>query len=295
MKNNYLLITPCKDEEKSLNKLFESVINQKIRPVLWVIINDGSKDNSRKIIESFSKNHDWIYLLDIESNKPRDSFFHYSFVCIEGFNYAIDIAKNKLINYEFIGLTDADIILENSVFEKLIDELIKNAKLGLVSGGIYYELSGELELEHNKELFGTPRLWKKNCFFQTGGYQLTHTPDIVSNIKCLMNGWMTKQVKDAIAIQTRKTFSAEGLWKGWKNNGFANYKIGFHPIFSLIKSIKYCFVKPYYIGIAYFIGYSSAFFTSRSRINDKEVIYYNSKIRLKREWRRLLKKKGLLK
>ena len=294
MNNNYLLVTPCKDEEDSLHKLFNSVLHQTIQPRLWVIVNDGSKDKSKSIIESFCNQYSWIHIINLKA-KPRDSFFHYSFVCNEGFNYVLRLAEKKSISFKFSGLTDADIILENSVFEKLVDELIKNAKLGLVSGGIYYELSGELELEHNKELFGTPRLWKKNCFFQTGGYQLTYTPDIVSNIKCLMNGWMTKQVKDAIAIQTRKTFSAEGLWKGWKNNGFANYKIGFHPIFSLIKSIKYCFVKPYYIGIAYFIGYFSAFFTSRSRINDKEVIYYNSKIRLKREWKRLLKKKGLLK
>jgi len=45
----YVLITPVKDEEKLLRDVIESVINQTVKPVLWLIIDDGSTDGSPKI------------------------------------------------------------------------------------------------------------------------------------------------------------------------------------------------------------------------------------------------------
>ena len=53
-----------------------------------------------------------------------------------------------------------------------------------------------------------------------------------------MNGWGIKQIADAQAIQTRLTFSAEGLFKEWYRNGTSQYIIGIHPFFALLKSKK---------------------------------------------------------
>ena len=56
----YILITPAKNEEKYLLNVAESVISQTQRPVLWVIVDDGSTDNSPAIIKNLEKHHDWI-------------------------------------------------------------------------------------------------------------------------------------------------------------------------------------------------------------------------------------------
>ena len=45
------MIMPVKDEEKIICDVIESIINQTVKPVLWLIIDDGSTDSSPKIIQ----------------------------------------------------------------------------------------------------------------------------------------------------------------------------------------------------------------------------------------------------
>ena len=240
-KSNYILITPCKNEELSLPKLIKSLLNQTILPKLWVIVNDGSTDSSRSIMLSYCNKYDWIKILDLPS-APRDSFYRYAEVCRAGFEFVRRLAEQKNIEYQFMGLVDADNILEKLVYEKLIKSLNTNDKLGLVSGGIYYQNGKNIERSQEtigkKELFGTPRLWKEQCFLESGGYQLINAPDVVSSIKCVMNGWDIKQVTDAQAIQTRRTYSSEGLFNGWYRNGASQYIIGIPPFFAFLKSCE---------------------------------------------------------
>ena len=287
MDSNYLLITPCKNEQDSLPALIESVLSQSFKPILWVIINDGSNDNSRSIMSSYTKNNSWIKILDLHGRR-RDSFYRYAEVCRNGFDYILKYAKNLNVNYNFIGLVDADIILEANVYELLINTLKNNDKIGLVSGGIYYKSKYGITLEKNKEIFGTPRLWKKQCFLDSGGYLLVNTPDVVSSVKCMLSGWDIKQVTSAIAIQTRPTFSADGLFKGWIGNGQSQYKIGFNPLHAFLKSIKLLFKYPNYKGIAYFYGYFSSYIKKIDRIDDIDVLEYNSKTRFKNEWKNFI-------
>ena len=75
-------------------------------------------------------------------------------------------------------------MLEKNYFGKLLAEFKKDSSLGIVSGGIYYDNDGKLSLEVTaKELpRGTGRIWKKECFLETGGYQVEPSPDSISNI-----------------------------------------------------------------------------------------------------------------
>ena len=46
IKKNYVVVTPCKNEEKNLLALASSITNNTIKPSLWIILNDGSTDNT---------------------------------------------------------------------------------------------------------------------------------------------------------------------------------------------------------------------------------------------------------
>ena len=49
----YLLISPCRDEAKYLRKTLDSVAAQSVPPALWVVVNDGSKDETPAILEEY--------------------------------------------------------------------------------------------------------------------------------------------------------------------------------------------------------------------------------------------------
>ena len=44
----YILVTPAKNEGKHLPKVAEAVIDQVVLPTLWVIVDDGSTDETPK-------------------------------------------------------------------------------------------------------------------------------------------------------------------------------------------------------------------------------------------------------
>src|SRR5690606_40322695 len=48
--DSYVLISPCKDEAAHIERTLASVAAQTVRPALWVIVDDGSTDDSMAIV-----------------------------------------------------------------------------------------------------------------------------------------------------------------------------------------------------------------------------------------------------
>src|SRR5271170_2217273 len=56
----YVVITPVRDEEAHIRSTVESMVQQTVLPQEWVIVDDGSKDNTGKIIENYASRYRWI-------------------------------------------------------------------------------------------------------------------------------------------------------------------------------------------------------------------------------------------
>jgi len=273
---SYILVTPAKNEEKNLPKLIQSVVEQTIKPLVWVIVDDGSTDNTPNIIKRAREQYEWIQSIQLGTHK-RDLSKHYAIVCNEGFNFAVKYCEMRHLEYDYIGLLDADMILEREFYSKLIKEFEKNPRLGIASGSVYYDINGKLTIEKDRDdmPLGGIRLWRRECFEETGaGFYIGYSPDAVSNVLAKLRGWETRRFDEIKAIQTRRTSSAEGLWKGYKYHGESAYFRNYHPVFALVKGIKYLLEKPHYIGIAYLYGYLSFFIKRAEKIENEEIRNY---------------------
>lgn len=275
LKEKYLLITPAKNEETNLIEVSRSVIGQKLKPELWIIVDDGSTDGTPRILEDLKANYSWIQSIRLPP-RPRDITFHYSYVCKQGFDYALEYCRKNNIEFEYIGLLDADTVLEENYFGKLLAEFEKDNSLGIVSGGIYYENDGKLSLEVTKKSLprGTGRIWKKECFLETGGYEVEPSPDSISNIRALLRGWQLMQHADVVQIQKRKTSAANGLWSGYIKNGWMAYYLGKNSFMALLNALYYSVKSPYYTGAAYFWGYFGSAIRREKKIQDSEIRAY---------------------
>ena len=60
MTNTYVAITPARDEQVLLPGLIKSVLAQSSRPTRWILIDDGSSDNTGQIADSAAGEHEWI-------------------------------------------------------------------------------------------------------------------------------------------------------------------------------------------------------------------------------------------
>jgi len=63
MNRRYIVVTPCRNEEKNLPNLVQSMTAQTIKPLLWVIVDGGSTDRTPEIITEVAQKYEWINFL----------------------------------------------------------------------------------------------------------------------------------------------------------------------------------------------------------------------------------------
>ncbi|AFV22946.1 glycosyl transferase family protein [Methanolobus psychrophilus R15] len=278
-KNDYIIVTPCKNEEKSLPGLIESVLNNTIKPNLWVIVDDGSTDSTPDILRDFEGKYGWVHIIHgVES--VRDLTFHYSKIVDHAIKYAIGFCENNDIPCDFISLIDADMLLGKDFFESILERMNSDPCIGVCSGSAAYYLNGSLvnETGRSQNPIGGLRVWRKKCFEDSGGFPQSYSADSVSNVLAILGGWKIMKYNDIIAITARPTTSTEGFWKGYKTRGKSDYYRGYHPLYVLFKSVKYCLKRPYYIGVAYLYGFVYGVFFIKEKIHIPEVrCYYRNK------------------
>lgn len=299
LSKKYILITPAKNEEEHLPGLIKSILEQTIKPSLWVIVDDGSTDRTPKILENIGDSYKWVQIVRLKESK-RDWGIHLSSVCKTGFDFAIEYCNDHGIDYDYIGLVDADIILEKQYFEKLIKEFEKDMLLGIASGDGANIVNGQIIPSTNWRFWrrdspsGGARLWSVQCFRETEGYIITCAPDTISNIKAMLKGWKTKVFTEIRFISPRAHTSATGLWSGYRERGKNDYFICYPFVYVLLRSIKFLSENPHYIGFAYLYGYFSNLILGRERIDDDEIRHYFKYIRpheINRHYINLLKEK----
>ena len=61
----YVLITPARNEAAFIEKTIESVIHQTVLPAKWVIVDDGSTDNTAAIVSRYLERYPWIELVQM--------------------------------------------------------------------------------------------------------------------------------------------------------------------------------------------------------------------------------------
>jgi glycosyltransferase involved in cell wall biosynthesis len=54
-----------KNEESHVARTLESMVAQTVRPLEWLIVNDGSTDASAEIVEDYTRQHSWIRRVDL--------------------------------------------------------------------------------------------------------------------------------------------------------------------------------------------------------------------------------------
>src|SRR3989442_3566156 len=110
---NYVLITPARNEAEFIESTIQSVVQQTLRPLRWIIVSDGSTDGTDDIIQNYTSEYPWIELV----RQPERTERHFAREVI-AFNHGY--ARVSQLDYEIIGNLDADISFEPDYFAFLI-------------------------------------------------------------------------------------------------------------------------------------------------------------------------------
>ena len=113
------IIVPVYNVEKYLERSLNSLINQTLKDIEIICVNDGSKDNSPKILEEYSKKDNRIIVINQE-------------------NAGVSVARNsgmKIAKGQYIGFVDSDDWVDLDYYEKLYNTASTN-DTDIAVGGI---------------------------------------------------------------------------------------------------------------------------------------------------------------
>ena len=127
------VIVPVYNAENYLRKCLNSIINQSLKDIEIICVNDGSTDNSLEILETYSSEDSRIVIYNQENQGPAKAR-----------EIGISISKG-----EYIGFVDSDDFIDNKYFELLY----KNAK----------KYDADISMTDNVILYSNGSCKKKKC------------------------------------------------------------------------------------------------------------------------------------
>ncbi len=132
------VIVPVYNVEKYLEECIESLINQTLTDIEIICINDGSTDNSLKILEELQKKDNRIKIINQK-------------------NSGVSSARNNGIENatgEYIGFVDSDDWIDSDYYEKLYNTA-KKYNSDIAAGDMYRRNKKRFNYE-KEELFIEP-------------------------------------------------------------------------------------------------------------------------------------------
>lgn len=271
LKNEYVLITPAKNEEAFIEKTLESVIKQTILPRRWVIVSDGSTDRTDEIVNHYAGCHRFIHFL------RRDSGKHSFGSKVHAFRAGQNELKD--VSYEFIGNVDADIELPGDYYERLLERLADNPKLGL-TGGTRVDLVGEefSPIRFNRlDIGGAYQFFRRSCFEEIGGYLPLEFggEDSIAGVMARQRGWDVQGFSDLVSKHYRPTGSAQGgvMKKGYRA-GKQRFQMGYHPLFELVRLMRVSNIRQLVHNLSELTGFLFASLRPTQRQVPQAVVGY---------------------
>jgi poly-beta-1,6-N-acetyl-D-glucosamine synthase len=274
----YVVISPAKDEEAYLEKTIESIIAQTVKPIRWVIVDDGSHDRTAEIASSYAARYPWISIERIHRDPARNP----GPAVVVAFNAGLKTLDG--VDYDFLVKLDVDLILPPEYFEQLLSRFENDEKLGIASG-VYLEFWNEKWVAITMPPYhaaGACKVMRRQCFEEIDGYCPEIGWDTVDEIRARARGWDTRHFADLTFQHLRQEGRGVGLLRNCRKLGIAYFLMGGGFFFLLFKiPYRMLFAKPIILGGLFVLwGYLSCLLSGRKRlVNREEARLYRSLLR----------------
>ena len=272
---SYVLISPSRNEARFIGETLDSVVSQTVRPLKWVIVNDGSTDATGEIAAKYAERYDWIEVINRPIRKER----HFA-AKVEAFRVGLERLKD--IDYEIIGNLDADVTLDRDHFEFLLSKFRSDSQLG-VAGTVFREPGGynsETDsFEGQTYVSGQCQIFRRQCFEQIGGYVPSKAGGIdwMAVTTARMMGWKTRSFREKSFLHHRPLGTAEcGSLAKNVAYGRKDYILGGHPLWEILRCSYQMTKRPYLLGgAALFCGFAMAALSRAERPVSPELMRFH--------------------
>ncbi len=254
-----------------MRRTLDSVVAQTVRPSLWVIVDDGSTDQTPGIIAEYMGKYDFIRVVRREGRDQRSV----GPGVIDAFYAGLDTVD--LEQFDYLCKLDLDLDLPACYFERLIERMEQDPRIGTCSGKAYFPgANGQLisEAIGDEMSVGMTKFYRVACFGQIGGFVREVMWDGIDCHRCRMRGWIAFSWDDPEIRFTHLRAmgsSHKGVWTGRTRHGFGQYFMGTGLVYMTVSAFYRMTRPPLFVGgVGMWWGYVKSMLTRKPRYEDLE-------------------------
>ena len=267
-----------------MRETLDTVIAQSVRPAKWVIVDDGSSDESPQILAEYAAANDWIEVVTRADRGHRavgggvvDAFYA---------GYAtIDPTA-----FDFVCKLDLDLSLPPRYFEALMVRMEADPRIATCSGKAYVREGDRLVSENHGDdtSLGMTKFYRVACFEAIGGFVRQVMWDGIDCHRCRMAGWIACSWDDPELrfVHLRPMGSSQqGIYVGRMRHGYGQYFMGTGFVYMAASAVSRIGERPYLLGsLAMLWGWLRSALRREPRYDDPEFRAF-----LRRYHRRVLR------
>lgn len=270
----YCLISPCRDEEATVERTLRCVAAQTLPPALHVVVDDGSTDRTPQILAALQKEMPFLRVV----RRPDRGKRSVGPGVIEAFYAGLEAIR--LADFDYVCKFDVDLDLPARYFETLVERMEQDPRLGALSGKPYFHQGGVAGAPLLPEpcgddiCVGMAKFYRRACFEQVGGFVRAVMWDGIDAHTSRMLGWKNHAVSDEALrfVHLRPMGSSDkNVYKGRVRWGRGQYFMGTGFLYLLASAVNRIATPPRLLGsVCMVYGWLESWFHARPRYGTPE-------------------------
>jgi glycosyltransferase involved in cell wall biosynthesis len=263
-----LVVSPVFNEGVNLERTARALAAQARRPDRWVVVDDGSADDTLAVARRLETELDFMSVIEAEAAPPGNDNLA---LAREAHAFNVGLRYADWQGYGFVGKLDGDIELPSEWFAALIERFEADSRLGLAAGRLAEPEGNDWEVIPIPayHVHGAVKLFRRECLEAIGGIPERLAWDTIDETYARMFGFETHSFPDLVARHHRPYGSADGLLRGRARHGECAWILHYGFLWVLLRSFKVARVRPFGLsGIAFFFGYLRAAVRRAPQVQD---------------------------
>jgi poly-beta-1,6-N-acetyl-D-glucosamine synthase len=281
----HLIVTPVKNEAAFIGDMIESMLKQTLPPVRWILVDDGSDDDTVAIVERYLSRAPHMQLVRARLAGGRALGGRVVELFRRGLQ-EVDPAQ-----FDFVTKMDGDLVLPPDYLARLTARFLDDPRLGIAGGACYLRRGAKEQLERvpARHVRGALKTYRREAFEAIGGLEAGLGWDTLDLVRAQMAGWSTRSFPDLRVWHRRPTASVGGRLRGRVRLGHTAWRLGYDPWFLLGRAVRAGLRESPFLlgGVAMLCGFLWSAIQREARFLKQEEMEF-----LRRQQRRRLRRFG---
>lgn len=267
-----LLVTPAYNEAAHLESTIRAVAAQSRQPDLWLIVDDGSTDETPRLLDRYAAEVPFLQILQAPA-RDRQAGDDGLALAAEAVAFNAALEGVSLAEFTHLGKLDADVELPPDYLESLLERFGEEPDLGIAGGTLLELTAGDWRPTKvpSHHVRGAVKLYSRECFEAIGGIQERLGWDTIDETYARMRGFQTRSLPEVAARHHRPVATRGGALRGRARHGQCAYILRYGFWWVALRSLKVACLKPRGVsGIAFLYGYLRAALRREGRVEDEQ-------------------------